>query len=181
MPLPLAWLVAFALGAVFARAAEGELARAEGPVATSRPIAVVAGFAAFVLVPVVGYFAAFHGDWAYLYLVDWQAVPSAIDLVLVVGAGALVLAGFASAVPFLRAKRKGAVDAMIAVPVGIAALLALAFARRLLVSASHAQYVGAMGVESIGASALGKGVLLGLVAIALGAAWTVRSLRTTSA
>jgi len=178
MPLPFAWLIAFALGAAFARLAEGEIARSEGPLLTSRAMAIVAGFAAIVLGPVVGYFVAFHGDWAYLYAIDWQRVPSAVDLVLVLGSAAAVVGGFSAAVPQIRAKRAGAVQTLIAVPLGVVALFALAFARRLAVSASHAQYVAAMGVESLGASALGKGVLVGWIAIGLGAAWTARALRS---
>src|SRR5438045_9383789 len=99
MPLPFAWLVAFALGAAFARAAQGEIARSEGPLVMSRPVLVVVAFAALVVAPVAGYFAAFHGDWAYLYGVNWQDVPSAVDLVLVALAAALVPAGFAAAIP----------------------------------------------------------------------------------
>ena len=61
MPFPVAILVAFALGAVFARAARADLARHDGPLLASRAAAIVATFAAAVVAPIVGYFAALHG------------------------------------------------------------------------------------------------------------------------
>jgi hypothetical protein len=53
----------------------------------------------------------------------------------------------------------------------------MAFGKRLLVSASAAQYAGGFGVEPIAASALGKGVLWALLAMAAGIALAVRALR----
>ena len=179
MPLPFAWLVAFALGAAFARAAQGEITKTEGPLVTSRPMLVVLGFAGLVLFPIVGYFAAFHGDWAYLYAVSWQDVPSAVDLVAALAAAALVPAGFLAAVPAIRAKRTPVVSAMVGAPLAVCAVLALVFARRLVVSATHAQYVGGFGIDSIGASPLGRGVLLGALVLVAGAAWAVRELRSS--
>jgi len=141
---------------------------------------VVVGFSSLVLFPVAGYFAAFHGDWAYLYFVNWQNVPSAIDLALVLLAAALAPAGFAAAVLFIRARRSRAsqaISVLVGLPVGLAAILAIVFARRLAVSASAAQYAGGFGVEPIATSALGKGVLCALLAVAGGAGWAVRTLR----
>jgi hypothetical protein len=56
----------------------------------------------------------------------------------------------------------------------------LVCARRLAVSASHAQYFGGFGVEPIGASVLGKGVVLAWAVLALATAWTVRELRAAA-
>ena len=180
MPLPFAWLVAFALGAAFARLARGEITRSEVPLVASRPMAIVFGFAGLVFLPVAGYFAAFHGDWAYLYLVSWQSVPSAVDLALVVFGAAMVPAGFVATVAALRTGQTRAaqiVAALVGVPLAIVLVLMVAFARRLAVSASAAQYHGGFGVEPITSSALGKGVLVALVALVAAAAWAVRSLR----
>src|SRR5262245_56914674 len=116
MPMPMALVVAFAFGAAFALAAKAELARHDGSLATSRALAIVGAFAALVFAPVVGYFAACHGDWAYLYVVAWQTVPSAVDLTLVLAAAALVLAGFAIAAPAARARNVRALAAMIGGP-----------------------------------------------------------------
>ncbi len=183
MPLPLAWLVAFALGAAFARAAQNEIARTEGPLVASRPMAIVLGFAGLVFLPVAGYFAAFHGDWAYLYFVTWRTVPSAVDLALVLLAASLVPAGFVAAVGLVRTRRSRAGQALsllIGIPAGLTVLLILAFARRLGVSASAAQYAGGFGVEPIASSALGKGVLCGVATLAAGTAWAVRALRAAA-
>ena len=183
MPLPFALLVAFALGAAFARIAKGEIARSEGPLIASRPMAIVLGFAALVFLPIAGYFAAFHGDWAYLYLVSWQSVPSAVDLALVLLAAAMVPAGFLVAVATLRTRQSRAiqvVSGLIGVPAGIAAILTVAFGHRLTVSASAAQYHGGFGIEPIATSALGKGVLWALVALVAGVIWAVRGLRSAA-
>ena len=183
MPIPLAWLVAFALGAAFARVAQAEIARTEGPLVVSRPMGIVLGFAGLVFLPVAGYFAAFHGDWAYLYFVSWQNVPSAIDLALVLAATCMVPAGFVAAVALIRTRRSRAargIAVLIGAPLALAGVLALAFAHRLGVSASAAQYAGGFGVEPIATSALGKGVLWGLLALATGAGWAMRALRTAA-
>ena len=66
MPLPLAALVALAIGALFAHASRAALAQSDAPVISSKPIGVAAAFGAFVYLPACAYFAAFHGDWAYM-------------------------------------------------------------------------------------------------------------------
>jgi hypothetical protein len=150
VPIPFAWLVAFALGAVLARAAQGEIAKLEGPLLASRPMAIVVGFAGIVFLPVTGYFAAFHGDWAYLYLVSWQSVPSAVDLCLVVGAACMVPVGFVAGVALLRTRRSRATQAtawLAGAPVALAVVLALGFAGLLSLNSSAAQYRGGFGVE----------------------------------
>jgi hypothetical protein len=180
LPIPFAWLVAFAFGAAFARLARGEIMRSDVPLIASQPMAVVLGFAGLVVIPVTGYFAAFHGDWAYLYWVPWQQVPSAIDLAAVVLAGAMVPAGFVAGVAALRTGQTRAAQLLVALvgaPLAVVVALAVACESRLAVSASAAQYRGGFGVEPIASSALGKGVLLALLALGAGGAWAVRALR----
>jgi hypothetical protein len=116
VPIAFAPLFGLALGAILAWIAAPELARVEGPVVASRPFAVVAAFAGLVWFPAVGYFVAFHGDWSYLYVVPWQRVPSAIDLGLVLLAGATVVGGFWLAVPPVRKRRSGPLVAMVVTP-----------------------------------------------------------------
>jgi hypothetical protein len=176
LPVPIAFAPFFglALGAALAWIAAAELARDDGPIVASRSFAIVAAFAGLVWVPVVGYFVAFHGDWSYLYVVPWRRVPSAIDLGLVLLAGAAVVGSFWLAVEPVRRRRFGPVVAAIVGPTVLAvAGLSLA-TRRLAVSGTYAQFHGDFGTQPISASPLGKGVLLMGVVLALGIAWTVR-------
>ncbi len=177
MPLPLAALVALALGALFAHVARGELAQTDKPLLASRPMGIAIGFAAFVYAPAIGYFAAFHGDWAYLYLVPWRRVPSALDLVLVIACAALVPAGFLIAAPFARGKRRSAVMALIGAPAGVTALLALVFQHRLATSATFAQYAHDFGTQPTSATALGRAVLWAILVGVAATLWAVRLLR----
>ncbi len=181
MPIPFAPFVGLALGAAFAWVSAPELARDEGPVTLSRPFAIVAAFAVLVWLPVVSYFVAFHGDWSYLYVIPWRRVPSAVDLVLVLAASAAVTLGFWFAARPVRKRRVGPVVGMVAVPGALAVAGLTMAAHRLAVSGTYAQFHGDFGTEAIGASALGKGVLLMGAVLALGIGWTVHSLARLAA
>jgi hypothetical protein len=176
MPIVFAQLVGFVLGAALAWVAAPDLALNEGPIVASRPFAVVVAFAIFVWLPVVGYFAAFHGDWSYLYVVASRRVPSAVDLGLVLLAVAAVVGGFWLAVGPVRRRRFCLLVALMALPGGIATAALPFVARRLAVSATYSQFHGDFGTEPIGASTLGKGVLLMGILLAAAIAWTVRAL-----
>lgn len=196
VPLPFAPLVGLALGALLAW-----LGRAEPPgrsataagapsdalaaqeavsiagVATSRPLALVLAYAACVYAPIVGYFVAFHGDWAYLYFVPWRAVPSALDLALVLVSAATVPLGFVAAGRAARAKRLGTVGLVGGVPAALVLALVVALQRRLATSATYVQFHGGFGTEPITASLLGPAVLwMGLVGTA-GALWCAYQLK----
>ena len=178
MPLPFAFPLGLILGMTLAWVARAELARSEVPLVLARPFLIALGLGAIVFGPVVGYFAALHGDWTYLYLVRWSRVPSALDLFLVVLAALQVPLGFAIATPWAIAKRG---TRLLQVNAGIAAALVIAcavFARRLAVSASFAQYHGGFGGVPIGRSPLGRGMLLSWIALALAYAWSVQALRS---
>lgn len=180
MPLPLAALVALALGALFAHVARSELAQTDA-LLPSRPMAIVAAFAALVYAPAVGYFAAFHGDWAYMYFVPWRHVPSALDLVLVATCAALVPAGFLIAAPFARARRRAAVMALVGVPAGLATLLGIACEHRLATSATFVQYAHDFGTQPLSSTALGRAVLWAILVGAASTLWSVRLLRAAPA
>jgi hypothetical protein len=180
MPLPLAALVALALGALFAHVARSELAQSDA-LLMSRPMGIVTGFAALVYAPAVGYFAAFHGDWAYMYLAPWRRIPSAVDLVLVAACAALVPAGFLIAAPFARAKRRSAVMASIGVPAALATLLALACEHRLATSATFVQYAHDFGTRPMSSTALGRAVLWAILVATASTLWAVRLLRAAPA
>lgn len=181
MPLPLALPIGLLLGLSLAWLARVELARSEVPLVLARPFLVALGFAAIVYAPVVGYAVALHGDWAYLYLIRFARVPSAVDLGLVLIAAASVPAGFALGAPWALARRGRPfvrVGSAIAFVLVVMMILAV---KRLAISASYAQYHEHFGGIPIGRSPLGRGVLSSWVAVALGFGWAIRSLRAPRA
>jgi len=178
VPIPFAPLLGFLLGLALAWASRAEFAKEDGPLFTARPVLVAAAFATLVFTPMLGYFAAFHGDWAYLYVVPWRRVPSAVDLALVLLGGASVPVGTFVGAPAARARRLGTLVRMGAGPAVMALALFAWGARRLALSASYVQYHADFGTEPIASSALGRSVLwMGIVA-ALGVAWSVRAIDT---
>jgi hypothetical protein len=177
MPLPLAFPVGLLVGMSLAWIARTELARSEVPLVLARPFLVSVALAALVFAPIVGYFVALHGDWSYLYLVRWNRVPSALDLVLVIACAVQVPLGFAVATPLSIAKRGATllkIGAAIALVIVIAGIVG---SRRLGVSASYAQYHGGFGAVAIGKSPLGRGVLLSWIALLGAYAWSFLLLR----
>lgn len=162
--------------------ARSELARSEVPLVLSRPFLVALAFALLVLLPVLGWFVAVHGDWAYLYLVDTSRVPSAVDLVLAVLGALHVPLGFALAAPLAVARRPVRLLWAGAALACVVAVACAALSRRLGTSASFAQWAGGFGLVPIGQSPLGRGVLTSWVALAAGFGWAslaVRSGRTS--
>jgi hypothetical protein len=156
VPILFAPLVGLALGAVLAWIAAPELGRDNGPIALSRPFAVVAAFAALLWLPVV-------------------------DLGLVLLSAGAVLIGFCASVRPARKRRLGPVVAMVVIPAALAVAAFTLGAHRLGVSGTYAQFHGEFGTEPIAASTLGKGVLLMGAVLTLGLAWTVRSLASMGA
>jgi hypothetical protein len=176
VPIFLALLAGFFAGVAFAWLARIELGRIDAPIITTRPFSIAVGFAGLVYGPIVAYFVAFHGDWTYGYLFPWRHVPSAVDLALVLSAGASVLLGMIASAHAARARRLNVVAWLSVAPAVIGLVAAAWGAGRLAVSASYAQFHGGFGVVSIASAALGKSVMLMGVLLALGVAWTVRAL-----
>src|SRR5438105_5390648 len=116
------------------------------------------GLGLLVYAPIVGYFTALHGDWAYLYVVRWARVPSAIDLAAVLACGAAVPAGFALATPWAIAKRSPRLLWLAAGIGGIVLVGVVLASRRLAFSATYAQYHGGFGAVPLARSPLGRGV-----------------------
>jgi hypothetical protein len=180
VPLPFAPLVGIALGVALAWVARGALAREEGPLVASRAFLHVALFAMLVFTPIVGYFTAFHADWAYVYLVPPRAIPSAVDLALVLLAGATVPVGFAVSARAARAQRLGTVALIGGVPATILAVLLIVWQRRLATSATYAQFHGDFGTQAITQATLGRGILWMAFVAALGIAWCGWNIRESS-
>lgn len=181
MPLLLAFPVGALIGATLAWMARAELARSETPLLLARPFVVSVGLGVLLFGPIIGYFTALHGDWAYVYLVRTSRVPSAVDLLLVALAALTIPAGFALAARWAVEKR-GTELLRVMTVVAILVLAACALtARRLGASASFTQFHGGFGVAPIGQSPLGRSVLLSWAALALGFAWTSRAVRAPRA
>ena len=177
VPLLFAPLVAVLFGLLLAYYGRTELALADRTALGTRAFSVSLAFTALVFSPTLGYFAAFHGDWAYLYLLPHAKVPSAVDLMVVLLSASLVPATVAYAARSLAEKRT---SQLVRIAGGMLAALAIFGAisyARLSVSASHAQFRGGFGIVPIGASPLGRGVLLAWVALGGAVAWARASLR----
>lgn len=181
MPLALALPLGLLAGGSLAWLARSELARSDVPLLLARPFLVALAFAIVVVLPVLGWFVAMHGDWAYLYLVDASRVPSAVDLVLATLAALQVPLGFAIAAPLAVARRATRLLTLGACLVGVVAVTCALVSRRLGTSATYAQWVSSFGLVPIGQSALGRGVLTSWVALSAAFGWAslaVRSGRT---
>ena len=177
VPLPLALPVAWLIGLSLAWSARAELARSEVPLLLARPFLVAAALGAIVLGPVVGYFVALHGDWAYLYLVRWSRIPSAVDLLLVAFVAGQVPLAFAVSAPWAAAKRGSLFVRASAAVLLVLVVLCVVFFGRLMASATYAQFHGGFGTAAIGKSSLGRGVLSSWTALLAGWGWAIHVLR----
>jgi hypothetical protein len=178
MPAPLAPLVGFVLGVVFAWWGADELARSHGGSAVfSRSLVVVMLFAAIVYTPISGYFLAFEADWSFAYWVDSRHLPSAVQLTLVLLALSSVPLGFIAAATPARKRRLAALLVLGIPPAIVVLAFLLRAAGRLSVHASYAQFHGDFGTRPIAGSSLGHALLWMDTVLALGIAWTSRELR----
>jgi hypothetical protein len=159
LPLLFAPAVALIIGIGLAWSSRDALVQRETALVTTRGFTTTIALACFVFAPVCGYFAAFHGDWTYLYLIGSSRVPSAVDLALVLLASAAIPLGFVVGAPAARTRRPERI------------------LRRLGVSASYAQFHGDFGQSAIDKSPLGQGVLVAWIALALGVGWAFRTVR----
>jgi hypothetical protein len=178
MPLPLALPIGLLMGMSLAWLARIELARSEVPLVLARPFLIALGLGLTVYSPIIAYFVALHGDWAYLYLVPFRRVPSAIDLALVVLAGCQIPLGFAAFSSWARARRGLALLKAASVIGAFVAIACAIVSQRLSVSASYAQFHGGFGVAPLGRTSLGRGVLLSWVALVAAYGWCAHALRT---
>ena len=177
LPLLFAPLVALLLGIGLSWASRDSLVQREAALVTTRGFAVTGALAGFVFAPVCGYFAAFHGDWTYLYLVGSARIPSAVDLALVLGASACLPLGYLLGAPAARSRRPERLLRTFAGPALALLALGVVLGRRLGTSASYAQFHGDFGQAAIDKSPLGQGVLVAWIALALGIAWAFRVVR----
>lgn len=181
MPAPVAPLVGFSLGVLFAWAAADELARSSGPLGATRSLPVVTLFALLVYGPFVGYFLTYATDWSLAYLIDGRRVPSALLLLAFVVDMASVLAGFAAGASAARGRRMVSLLPMGLVPMALGALFVGVLSRRLALYGTYNQVTRALGAAPLAGSPLGVAVLWFHVCLLAGTSWTLRELRAIGA
>ncbi len=178
MPAPIAPLVGFVLGVVFAWWGAEDLARShDGSTIFSRSLVVATLFAALVFTPVSGYFLAFETDWSFAYWVDSRRIPSAVGLTLVLLDMLSVPLGFIAAASHAKKRRFGALLGLAIPPAVLVLGGLLRAAARLSVHASYAQFHGDFGVRPIAGSPLGHALLWMDAVLAIGIVWTSREMR----
>jgi len=177
MPVAFALLFGALSGGALAWVAAPSGRRAKQTAWLAQPIGIVSGFTWLVFAPTVAYFLFFHGDWAYLYVVPWRKVPSAVDLVVAVGAAASLPAAFRVSSGLIR---KGQTQALISGLSGIALLLLLlliATSRRLAMDATYTEFASGFAGRPVLEGALGRGIVLAWLVLAFGLFWAVRTIR----
>jgi hypothetical protein len=166
VPLLATVVLNFALGALAALAAAGELRASPRPLHRLRAFRALAVHEVLVAMPVAGYLLVRLADWMVSYLVDGARLPSALVAALVLVHGTAGLGGFATGARLLRDHRARAVAALAA---GSAALVLVAWlmARdRIGVLGSYVQFRGGFGLQPLWRTGA-FGVIL-----ALAATWT---------
>jgi uncharacterized membrane protein len=170
----------FILGLAFAWTASEELASDPTSVLGSRCWVLTTLFSVLTFAPAAAYFLVFHGDWAMVYLVNSQRLPSAIILALVLLDAAMVPLGFMMGAPLARQRKMKNLLTMAAGPAFIVLVLVLVSARRIGVSATYTQFHGDFGVSSIAGTPLGYAIVWVNGVLAAAAVLTFRQLRKLS-
>lgn len=158
MPALLGPLIGFALGVLLAWLARAEASRDDDRSLRARA-QVAALFGALVFAPACAYFLIFSGDWARFYLVDGRAVPSALDLVLVVVDAAVVPLGFIAARRAGRRRAYRVLGALGGAPTAAALALVLIFFPKLRVEGTYHQVRGDFGTQPVAGGPLGYAIL----------------------
>jgi len=158
MPALLGPLIGFALGVLLAWLARGEAARDDDRSLRARA-GIAALFGALVFAPACAYFLIFASDWSRFYLVDGRAVPSALDLVLVLVDAAVVPAGFVAARRAGRRRAYRTIGALGGAPVAVALALVLIFFPKLRIEGTFHQVRGDLGTQPVAGEPLGYAIL----------------------
>lgn len=186
MPAPLAPLLGFSLGVLFAWLARTDTPHVDEPPfsassAWDRPTLAVALYALLVYAPVSAYFAIFTADWSFAYLVDGRAIPSALTLVLVLLDAAAPVAGFIAGRHAIARRSLTALAWLAALPVLAALLVLVGFHARFGVDASFHQVQSDFGVHPLPGSPLGYVILWMDVLLVAGAVFTANALSAAPA
>jgi len=172
MPLPLAPLIAFAIGVLLAWRSRTETNYDEA--ARDPHILAVTLYAILVFAPVAGYFATFAPDWSFAYLIESRRVPSAVSLTLVLFAASAVVGGFVAGRRALERHAPGELAWLAGFPLALVLLICAALYDRLGVDATYDQFVSNFGREPIFTSRLGLAVVWMDGIVVAGAVLTAR-------
>lgn len=173
MPLPFLLPAAIFFGLCHAMLAEGALGRG----GERRLLFAAAFFGGLILLPVEAFLLHDYPDWAYLYALRPARIPSAADLVFLIGVAALVPASaWVGARWLARDARHFVLRAALGLLVvwGGAGIVCI---RRLTHLGTYAQYKGGYGLHSLTSSSLGPSVLLALATLGAGLFVSARALR----
>lgn len=157
MPLPLAPLIAFALGILLAWRARAET-NPDEPLWNEHALAV-ALYALLVFAPVTAYFAAFATDWSFAYLVDGRHVPSALSLTLVLVAASAVVGGFFAGRRALERRAPNELVWLAGCPLALVLVAVAALRDRLSVDGTYDQFASDFGLKPLLTSRLGVALL----------------------
>jgi hypothetical protein len=177
VPLPLAPLVAALLGVAFGLVGRDEVRRTSVAPTSTRGFLIVTLVSIFLLVPALAYFVAFYPDWAYAYYVPGEQIPSAVDLVEIVGIAAIPPVMYAWVA---NALRRHAVRELVRGVGALVLLLAVAVAvvgARLGVADTYDAFREGIEPKPIGGSSLGVSVLWIDGCLIAGAMWAGAQLR----
>lgn len=177
VPLPILFPVAFFLGLSHALLAERAASQPGAAGAGERLLWCASLFGALIVLPVHAYLLYGYHDWAYLYLLRGEHIPSALSLLLLLAAAALVPAGAWLGARWLAQDARYRV-LRLSLALGVVALLTcVASWRRLTHVGTYAQYLGNFGLRSVAECALGPSVLLVMVTMVAGMIVSARLLR----
>lgn len=174
MPLPFLLPAVVFFGLCHALMAETALGRG----GERRLLFAAALFGGLVVLPVEGYLLHDYADWAYLYALRPSRIPSAVDLVFLLIAAALVPASaWAGARYLARDARHLVLRAALGILV-TSAIVAITCVHRLTHFGTYAQYKGGYGLRSLTDCSLGPSLILAVATLGAGLFVSARALRS---
>lgn len=157
MPLPLAPLIAFAIGVFLAWRSRTETNH-DDSLWNLHTLAVTL-YAFMVFAPVTAYFAVFATDWSFAYFFEGRRVPSALSLALILFAATALVGGFVAGRRALERHAPGELAWLAGFPLALVVTAFAALYDRLGVDATYDQFVSNFGREPIFTSRLGLAVV----------------------
>ena len=174
VPLPFLLPAVVFFGLCHALMAEGALGRG----GERRLLIASSLFGAVIVLPVEAYLLHDYADWAYLYTLRPSRIPSAIDLLFLLAATALVPASAALGARWLARDARHLVLRLALASFVVSAAGGISCWRRLTHYGTYAQYKGGYGLRTLTESSLGPSLLLALAVFAAGLVVSTRALRS---